>query len=280
MNSSHLAQSVASSRSVAGTPVRVGKLPPITPLFWVLTVLAAGMGQAVADWLIGTGDGLPGLGLGGALGIEAGLFVLALALEFAVRFYVPPVYWLAVIGVSVFGTLVPDVMHFAIGIPSWALPPIYALVLAVNFWFWYRAERSLSINTIPTRRREVSYWVTVLLIFALGTSFVDLVTLEWHVGSLAAAIGFFVVILAIGSLFTRFRGAVVPLFWSAYVISRPLAGSLSDWLIHDVGLGAGTVTLAGSVLIVVLVGSSMVAHCRTSRQHGAARDAIAEPTDH
>jgi len=156
MNKSYLAPRVASSRSVAGTPVRVGKLPPITPLFWVLTVLAAGMGQAVADWLIGTGDGLPGLGLGGALGIEAGLFVLALALEFAVRFYVPPVYWLAVIGVSVFGTLVPDVMHFAIGIPSWALPPIYALVLAVNFWFRYRAERSLSINTIPTRRRARS----------------------------------------------------------------------------------------------------------------------------
>jgi len=91
MSRSHPAPRGASCPSLAGTPVRVGKLPPITPLFWVLTVLAAGMGQAVADWLIGTGDGLPGLGLGGAIGIEAGLFVLALALQFAVRQHAPAV---------------------------------------------------------------------------------------------------------------------------------------------------------------------------------------------
>ncbi len=256
----------SSSRPAEKPLLRRANLPAITLPFWLLTILTAGLGQAVADWLIGTGNGLPGLGLGGALGIEAGLFVLALALQLTVRRYVPAVYWLAVIGVSIFGTLIPDVMHFAIGIPSWALPPIYGLILAIAFSFWYRADRSLSVNTLRTRRRESTYWVAVLFIFALGTSLVDLVTLQWHVGSLAAAIGFAVAMVAVGALYTRIRRAAVPLFWLAYVIARPLAGSLSDWLIHDEGVQARTVTLVGSILAVVTIGSSTVTYRRGNKQ--------------
>ncbi len=249
-----------------------GKLPEITALFWVVTVLIAGLGQATADWLIGTGDGLPGLGLYGALGIEVGLFVVALALQLAMRRYIPPVYWLAVFGVAVFGTLVADVMHFLIGIPSWALPPIFAVVLAVNFLVAYLTEHSLSIQTIRTRRREISYWVAALFIFALGTAVVDLATLEWHVSTLLAAVIFLVLILLVGALFTRFRAAAVLLFWVAYVLTRPLAGALSDWLVDDLGLGAGTVTLATGVLAVVVVGYLTVAHQRTRGWLGATRD--------
>ena len=64
------------------------------------------MGQTASDWLIGTGNGLPGLGVAGAIGIEMGLFVLALAVQFSVHRYVPAVYWLAVTAVSVIGTVV------------------------------------------------------------------------------------------------------------------------------------------------------------------------------
>ena len=269
MSTSDRAVRGVSPRAGSDTSAPGGKLPEITALFWVVTVLIAGLGQAAADWLIGTGDGLPGLGLYGALGVEAGLFVLALALQLAVRRYIPPVYWLAVLGVAVFGTLVADVMHFLIGIPSWALPPIFALVLAVNFVLGYRAEHSLSIHTIRTRRREISYWVAVLFIFALGTALVDLVTLEWHVSALLAAVIFLALILMVGALFTRFRAAAVLLFWVAYVLTRPLAGALSDWLADDVGLGAGTVTLAAGVLAAVLVGYMTIAHQRTRGRFGA-----------
>jgi uncharacterized membrane-anchored protein len=96
-----------------------------------------------------------------------------------------------------------------------------------------------------------------------------LVTLEWHVSTLVAAVIFFVLILMVGALFTRFRGAAVLLFWVAYVLTRPLAGALSDWLADDVGLGAGTVTLAAGVLAAVLVGYMTVAHQRTRGRFGA-----------
>src|SRR6202035_4559243 len=92
------------------------------------------------------------------------------------------------------------------------------------------------------RRREISYWVAVLFIFALGTALVDLVTLEWHVSALLAAVIFLALILMVGALFTRFRAAAVLLFWVAYVLTRPLAGALSDWLPDGVGLGARTLT--------------------------------------
>jgi uncharacterized membrane-anchored protein len=273
MSTFHPGARGTSSRSLTDPPVRLDKVPQINLLFWGITALTAGMGQAASDWLIGTGNGLPGLGLGGALGIEAGLFAIALALQFTVHRYVPPVYWLAVIAVSVFGTVVADVMHFLIGIPLWASPSICALVLAVNFLLWYRAERSLSIHSIRTRRREVSYWVTVLFIFALGTSVVDLMTMVWNVGRLASGVIFLVLILVAAGLSIRFRRATVLLLWPAYIITRPMSGSFSDWLIDGLGLGAGTVTLAASVLIAVLVGYSTVAD-RTSRRPGTPQDVV------
>lgn len=247
---------VIPSPLIPDVPARPGRFPQITPLFWVLTVLAAGTGQAASDWLVGTGSGLPGIGLGGAVGIEVGLFALGLVLRFVVRRHVAAVYWFAVVGAGVFGTLVPDVAHFAIGIPSWVLPPVFAAVLAVDLLLWFRAERSLSIRTIRTRRREVPYWVAVLVAFALGTSVVDLVTLDWHVGLLTAAVVSLVLLVGPATLSTRSGGVPALPFWTAYLLTRPLGGSLSDWLVDGLGLGAGTVTFAGGVLVVVAVAAS------------------------
>ena len=109
----------------------------------MITILIAGLGQATFDWLIVMVTA-PGPALVGIFGSELGLFVVALALQLAVRRYVAPVYWLAVVGASIFGTLIADVAHFLIGIPLWASPLIFALVVAVNFLLWYSGERSLS----------------------------------------------------------------------------------------------------------------------------------------
>ena len=237
----------------------LSKVPQITLLFWIIKILTTGMGESASDWLLNRGEGLPGLGLPGALIIDAGLFVVAFVLQFAVRRYIPAVYWLAVVAVAVVGTVVADVMHFFVGVPLWATTTLYAVVIAVNFALWHRSEGTLSIHSIYTRRREVHYWVAVFFTFALGTALGDLTASAWHLGFLGSIVLFLVLILVPAVLHLRFHVNAVFTFWFAYILTRPLGASVADWLAvpPDEGgldLGAGPVTWVATAVIVVLVG--------------------------
>lgn len=237
----------------------LSKVPEITLLFWVIKILTTGMGEAASDWLLNRGEGLPGLGVLGALVIDAVLIVVAFVLQFSARRYIPAVYWLAVAAVGIVGTVVADIMHFFIGVPLWATTSLYGGVLAVNFLLWHRLEKTVSIHSITTRRREVFYWVAVFFTFALGTAVGDLTASVWHLGFLASGILFLVLIAIPALAYLRFKTAAVFWFWFAYMITRPLGASFADWfmVVPDEGgldYGAGPVTLVSTILIVALVG--------------------------
>ncbi|HEY0817017.1 MAG TPA: hypothetical protein VGE11_27390 [Pseudonocardia sp.] len=236
----------------------LNKVPEITMLFWVIKIVTTGMGEAASDWLFSRGDGLPGLGVLGALVIDVTIFVVALVLQFKVRRHVPAVYWFAVVAVSIFGTVAADVVHFLIGVPLWLTATAYAAALAANFAIWYRSERTLSIHSITTRRRETFYWITVFLTFALGTALGDLTAVAWNLGYLASGVMFMVLILVPAVAHLRFGANAILAFWCAYVVTRPLGASFADWFAlpkQDGGLdlGAGWVTLVLTIMIVVLV---------------------------
>lgn len=236
----------------------LGKVPEITALFWIVKVLTTGMGESASDWLLNRGEGQPGLGVPGALAIDAGLFVVAFVLQFAVRRYIPAAYWLAVAAVAVVGTLAADITHFFIGVPLWATVGVYGAVLAANFVLWYRLEGTLSIHSINTRRREVFYWVAVFFTFALGTAVGDLTAVSWHLGFLGSIL-LFLVLISVPAVAHRLGANAVFTFWSAYVLTRPLGASIADWLAvtpaeGGLNLGAGPVTLVAIALIAALVG--------------------------
>ena len=136
-------------------------------LFWVIKVLTTGTGEAASDWFASVSLVLAG-GLG-ALG-----FAVAMGVQFRTRRYVPAAYWFAVLMVAVFGTMAADALHKIVGIPYVITTAFYAVALAVVFVLWRRTEGTLSIHSIRTRRREIWYWLTVLLTFALGTAAGDL----------------------------------------------------------------------------------------------------------
>jgi len=234
------------------------KVPEITVLFWVIKILTTGMGESASDWLLNRGEGLPGLGLVGALVVDVTIFVVALALQFVVRRHVPAVYWFAVVAVSIFGTVAADVVHFLVGVPLWLTTAAYAGALAVNFAIWYRSERTLSIHNIDTRRRETFYWITVFFTFALGTALGDLTAMVWNLGFLASGVMFLGLILVPAVAHFRFGANAILAFWSAYVVTRPLGASFADWFAvppeeGGLDLGAGWVTLFSTTVIVVLV---------------------------
>lgn len=228
------------------------KVPAVTALFWVTKLLTTAMGETASDFLVKTID--PYLAVGGAFV----LFAAAIVAQFAVRRYIPGVYWSAVLMVAVFGTMVADVLHVELGVPYIVSTVAFAIALAAVFATWYATQRTLSVHRIDTRARELFYWCAVLATFALGTAVGDLTAVTFRLGYLASGALFGVLFLLPGIAYRWWRLGATAAFWTAYVLTRPLGASVSDWLAvsHARGgldLGTGPVSLVLFAAIVVCV---------------------------
>ena len=214
-------------RGVFPEPV-AAKVPEIAFLFWVIKILTTAGGEATSDYLA----------LGSRLeagAIEAGIFVACLVWQFRTRRYTAAAYWAFAYAIAIFGTGVADAMHLVVGIPYAGTTVLWAIVLALIFWLWYRSEHTLSIHSIYTRQREVYYWAVVFATFALGTALGDLTATTLHLGYLASGIMFFFVILipAVAWKFVGLNSVVA--FWFAYVVN-PSARRLVRRLLQQAAL--------------------------------------------
>lgn len=224
------------------------KVPEITLIFWVLKLLTTGMGESMSDFL-----GQKNVPIAGAIGIFGLWF--ALWLQMRQREYRAPVYWFAVMMVAIFGTMAADGIHDGASIPYAVTTPVFAVVVATIFCFWYRSEGTLSIHSITTRRREGYYWATVLATFALGTAAGDLTATSLNLGFFHSAL-LFAAIIAIPAIgWWRFKLNPIVAFWFAYIVTRPIGASFADWFSkpHAItGLGLGDGTVSGLALLVFI----------------------------
>lgn len=212
-------------------------------------------------------------------------FAVAMVLQFSVRKYIPWVYWLAALMVAVFGTMAADVVHVVLGVPYLVSAVGFAVALAIIFAAWYASEKTLSIHSIYTFRREVFYWLTVLATFALGTATGDLTAMTFGWGYLSSGIVFACVIGFIWmthAIAKRILGAehrhlshnAVLAFWLAYVFTRPLGASFADWMgkppsISGLGWGDSIASLILFIPLVCLVAYLQKSHFDVERKHTA-----------
>ena len=210
------------------------KVPEVTILFWVVKVLTTAVGESASDSLVHAIDPVIAVGCG-AIGL-----VLALVLQFWARQYNAWIYWFAVVMVAVFGTMAADVLHIVIGVPYLASSIFFAVSLTIIFALWYAVEKTLSIHSIYTRRRELFYWAAVIVTFALGTATGDMTAVTLDLGYLDLAILFAVLIALVTAAHYAAKGILglerrhqsrnaVLAFWLAYVVTRPLGASFADW---------------------------------------------------
>jgi uncharacterized membrane-anchored protein len=237
------------------TSLLLNKVPEVTIYFWLIKVLSTTVGETAADFL----DTNLNLGLTTTTLIMAGLLIAALVGQFRAARYVPAIYWVAVVLISVVGTLITDNLSDNYDVPLEVTTAVFAGALAVAFAVWYRAERTLSIHTIITRRRESFYWMVILFTFALGTAAGDLVAEKLSLGYSVSLVLFTGLIAVICVAWFAFRLDGVTCFWAGYVLTRPLGASLGDLLSQPRdagGLGLGTTVTSGIFLtaIVILVG--------------------------
>ncbi len=234
------------------TARRLSKVPEVTAFFWIVKALTTAMGESTSDFLVHKLVPEIAVVLGG-IGL-----VVALFLQFRARGYVAWRYWLAVAMVGVFGTMAADALHVGLGVPYIASSLFYAVALTVVFASWYASERTLSIHSIYTPRRELFYWAAVLATFALGTAVGDLTAVTFGIGYFASALLFAAAITVPAIGYWRFGLNAILAFWAAYVLTRPLGASIADWLAVSrarggLDLGTGPVSLALAALIALFV---------------------------
>jgi uncharacterized membrane-anchored protein len=251
----------------------LNKVPEVTLFFWVIKIMCTTVGETAADYV---NDNL-GFGLTNTTYVSGALLAVLLVVQFRLRRYVPMAYWAVVVVISVFGTLITDNMTDGHNVPLTTSTPIFAGILAVVFAVWFAVERTLSIHTIFTRRRESFYWLTILFTFALGTAAGDLLAEKLSLGyGPSIAIWGGAIALITAAHFGLKLNAVLA-FWLAYILTRPLGASIGDFMSqHDHkygGLGLGTTGTSYIFLGCIL---SLVVYLTVTKRDQAPPELAAE----
>ena len=230
----------------------LNKVPEVTIYFWIIKVMATTVGETAADLL----SVRLNFGLTATSYVMSAVFIFALFFQIRTKRYTPPLYWITVVAISVVGTLVSDNLVDGMGISLVTTSIAFGQILAVVFSLWYFSEKTLSIHTIFTTRRELFYWAAILFTFAMGTSVGDLMAERLDLGYGQAAIVFGAMIGAVAILYYVLKMDGILSFWLAYILTRPLGASMGDLLAKPViagGFGWGTVTTSVVFLGVILM---------------------------
>ncbi|MFD0618384.1 hypothetical protein ACFQZR_13020 [Paenibacillus sp. GCM10027629] len=229
----------------------LSKVPEVTIFFWIIKILCTTVGETFADFInfnLGFGLSLTTIIMGVA-------FFIVLFFQFRATKYVPSIYWLTVVLISVFGTLVTDNLTDNIGIPLETSTIVFSVLLGLTFLFWYLSEKTLSIHSIYTRKREVFYWLTILFTFALGTAVGDLFSEQLGLGYLLTGTTVIIIIACVFLAWKFLKLDGILAFWIAYILTRPLGASLGDYLsqpTNNGGLGLGTTVTSVIFLTAIL----------------------------
>jgi uncharacterized membrane-anchored protein len=233
----------------------LNKVPEVTFYFWVIKIMCTTVGETAADYL----NVNKGFGLTNTTYFTGALLVVLLAVQFWLKRYVPPVYWMVVVVISVFGTLITDNLSDRYKVPLTTSTIVFSVILAVVFAVWYASERTLSIHSIVTTKREGFYWLAILFTFALGTAAGDLVAEKYALGYGVSILIFGGIIAVITAAHFALKLNAVLAFWLAYILTRPLGASIGDGLSqskHAGGLGLGTTDTSyiflGCILVLVV----------------------------
>ena len=234
----------------------LNRVPEITLFFWVIKIMATTVGETAADFLSFTMK----LGLVNTSYVMSGLLVISLLIQFKLKRYIPISYWLVVVLVSVVGTLITDNLVDNLHISLVTITTLFSIALAAVFALWYASEKTLSIHSIDSAKRELFYWAAILFTFALGTAAGDLVAEHLGLGYVVSALIFGAIIAVITLAYYRFKLNAVLAFWIAYILTRPFGASIGDLLSQPMtagGLGLGTVSTSGIFLIAIF---GLIAH--------------------
>ena len=256
----------ATSLAFEARPHSSMKVPEATPLFWVAKLTTTAFGEAFSDFVFFNDY----IGQYRAILIGLAFLIACLIGQFATKRYLPPVYWLSVTAVSIFGTMSADFLNKDLGMPLWASSSVLLSLQSAVFLTWYRTQKTLDVHSVNTVPRELFYWLTVIFTFALGTAAGDFASVTLGLGTLASALVFLVIICLPAAGYRWLGLNSVVAFWLAYTITRPLGASVADWLgvpaPYGDGLQLGTLAMSVvfGIALLVVVSALSIRHRTTA----------------
>ncbi|MGZ4195031.1 MAG: COG4705 family protein [Solirubrobacteraceae bacterium] len=264
------------STSLTGRKM-LNKVPEVTLYFWLIKVLCTTVGETAADYLSTN----VGWGADTTMAATGGLLAALLIIQFSRKRYVASAYWACVVVISVFGTQITDKLTDTYNVPLTTTTTVFAAILALVFAAWYTVERTLSIHSILTVRREAFYWLAILFTFALGTAAGDLVAEKFTLGYAVSVAAFAGVIAIVALAHFRFGLNAVLSFWLAYIMTRPLGASIGDFMSQNDpqagGMNLGTTATSYVFLGLILV---MVAYLQVTKRDRTPTEVVAAKPDH
>jgi uncharacterized membrane-anchored protein len=240
----------------------LNKVPEVTLWFWVIKVLATTVGETFADFL---NDRL-GIGLTATTAVMAAMLGIALVVQIRAHGYTPWKYWLAVVLISVVGTLLTDNLVENVGVGLVTCTVVFGAAMLVTFAIWHYREGTLSIHSVDSMKRESWYWLAILFTFALGTAAGDLIAEHLNLGYFNSVLLFAATIAVIVVAWRSAGLNAVAAFWMAYILTRPLGASMGDLLSQargDGGLGLGTTST--SLIFLAAIAGVVVVMTRSQR---------------
>jgi uncharacterized membrane-anchored protein len=229
----------------------MSKVPAVTLAFWIVKVAATTLGETGGDAVSMS------MGLGYLVGtaIFAVIFVAAVATQMRARRFHPSIYWATIIASTTVGTTMADFADRSLGIGYLGGSSLLLALLLVSLAVWYRTLGSVAVSTVSTPQAEAFYWVTIMFSQTLGTALGDWTADSAGLGYTGGALVFIALLALVAGAYFLTRLSRTLLFWSAFVLTRPLGATLGDFLDKPVshgGLALSRYTATGTLLVFIV----------------------------
>ncbi len=244
------------------------KVPEVTLIFWIIKIAATTLGETGGDSVTMTLDW--GYLTGTAIFLPL-LVALVIAQIVAKKFH-PFLYWTTIVASTTFGTTMADFADRSLGIGYAGGSALLLALLLATLALWYWSLGSISVETVHTPKVEAFYWAAITFSQTLGTALGDWMADDTGLGYAGGALVFGAALAVLAIAYYRTNMSRVTLFWTAFILTRPLGATVGDFLdkpIHDGGL-AFSRPLASAIIAVFIVGCILVLPQRAGRHPGEA----------
>ncbi len=236
--------------------ITLSKVPEVTLAFWVIKILATTLGETGGDAVTMS------MNLGYAIGsiIFIGIFGVAVAAQIPAKSFHPFLYWAAIIATTTVGTTMADFVDRSLDIGYLGGSSILFVLLMAALGVWRWSEGSISVNTVATPKVEMFYWGAILFSQTLGTALGDWMADTNGLGYEGGAIVFTAGLVAVAAAYFYTNVSSTILFWSAFILTRPLGATLGDLLDKPLANGGlalsryyASAILAGLIVVLILI---------------------------
>jgi uncharacterized membrane-anchored protein len=233
-------------------PRLFGKVPEVTLSFWVIKIAATTLGETAGDTITMT---LNWGYLDGTALFLAALIVLV-GLQITAKRFHPFLYWATIIASTTFGTTMADFADRSLGIGYTGGSSLLLLCLLVTLGLWYRSLGSISVDTVNTPKAEVFYWAAITFSQTLGTALGDWMADSTGLGYEGGALVFGAALAIVAAAYYWTSVSRVTLFWTAFILTRPLGATVGDFLdkpIKDGGLALSRPLASAAIAVFILL---------------------------